>query len=159
AGHPNDEETLGLLARIHKDLWLRTGNIADLEKAYGAYLRAFRSAPTSYWTGINAATLAFAKGDDQTARDLAGQVLRLCGEVPEQGPNHDPYWLAATRAEAYLIVGSMAEAEREYTIAGTLGRQRLGDVLATWGNARLISSLLDSTVADRIAGALNVPQV
>src|SRR5262249_3508268 len=43
--------------------------------------------------------------------------------------------------------------------AGNLGRERLGDVLSTWGNARLILSLMDSSVAHRIERALDVPRV
>ena len=157
-GH-KDEETHGLLARTYKDLWLRSGNVTALDQAYSTYLTVFRMAPASYWTGINAAALALVIGDGQTARDLARQVARICSEVPEQAPNSDPYWLNATRAEACLILESLPEAEQLYTVAGTLGRERLGDVMATWGNARLISSLLDSRIADRIARALGVPQV
>jgi class 3 adenylate cyclase len=157
-GH-EDEETLGLLARTYKDLWLRSGNATDLDQAHGAYLKAFEKAPASYWTGINAGTLAFVKGDGQTARALARQVRRVCDEMREQVSNNDPYWLTATRAEACLLLDLLPEAEELYTLTGKLGRERPGDIVSTWGNARLILSLMDSSVADRIERALDVPRV
>src|SRR6266850_3442259 len=37
-GH-NDPETLGLLARTYKDLWLRSGSTQDLTAAFNEYLK------------------------------------------------------------------------------------------------------------------------
>jgi predicted Zn-dependent protease len=68
-GH-RDEETLGLLARTHKDL---AGDAADaseanqhLRQAYEFYTEAYR-ATGGYWSGINAATLALLLGERERA--------------------------------------------------------------------------------------------
>lgn len=155
----DDEETLGLLARTYKDLWLTTGNSKDLHQAYEGYARAFNLKPERYWTGINAATLAYAKGDAKAARALAAQIRNTCNELLSQSSGDDSYWLNATIAEACLLLELLPEAEEFYERTGELGRDRLGDVLSTWGNARLILSLMSPAVYDRIERALNVPKV
>src|SRR2546423_9965357 len=54
-GH-NDEETLGLSARIHKDRWLRATDAAEeqqqLRLAFEAYMQAYKESG-GYWTAIN----------------------------------------------------------------------------------------------------------
>ncbi len=59
-GH-RDEETLGLLARTHKDLARETIDpseaVQHFTQAYKFYAQAYR-ASGGYWSGINAATLA-----------------------------------------------------------------------------------------------------
>src|SRR5262249_29777117 len=67
AAESQDEETLGILARTYKDLWLESDDRSDLDRANEAYASAYTSHPERYWTGINAATLAFARGDRGTA--------------------------------------------------------------------------------------------
>ena len=76
-GH-HDEETLGLIARTYKDVWLSTSEPADLKYAYDAYAQAYKHSPERYWTGINAATLAFAMRKPQVASHLASAVSRVC---------------------------------------------------------------------------------
>ena len=154
-GH-EDQETLGLLARTYKDLWLRTGKPRDLDRAYREYRKAFDAAPASYWVGINAATLAFIQGDGEASRALALEVRE---EVRKQSAGGDPYWLAATSGDACLLLDLLPEAENFYARAAELGRQRLGDILSTWTNARLILSLMPSNVAERVERALEIPTV
>ena len=154
-----DEETLGILARTHKDLWLTTGSSKDLDQAYDAYAKAFRLVPASYWTGINAATLAFMKGDGPAARALASQIRHFCEEKRKQASGDELYWLVATIAEACLLLELLPEAEEYYARTAELGRERLGDVLTTWGNARLILSLMPPAFRERIERALEVPKV
>lgn len=155
----DDEETLGLLARTYKDLWLTTGNSKDLDQAYDAYAKSFSLAPVRYYAGINAATLAFVRGTGAAATGLATQIRAFCGERLKQASSEDSYWLIATLAEACLLLDSVSEAEEFYTRAGELGRERLGDVLSTWGNARLILSLMPPAIYERIERALKVPKV
>jgi class 3 adenylate cyclase/tetratricopeptide (TPR) repeat protein len=155
----DDEETLGLLARTYKDLWLTTANSRNLDQAYEAYAKAFRLAPDRYWTGINAATLAFLRGDGKAAHELAARIRNICNEILKQASGDDPYWLTATIAEACLLLELLPEAEQFYERTGQLGRERLGDVLSTWGNARLILSLMSPDIFGRIERALNVPKV
>ncbi len=157
-GH-TDEETLGLLAGAYKDLWLKSGNASDLNRAYEEYYKAFRGTPASYWTGINAATLAFMKGDTRAARDLAAQVRKVCEEKKDHASPEDSYWIMATLGEAYLLLDLIPEAEEAYARAAQLAEERAGDILATWENARLILPLLPPAVHERIERALQVPNV
>jgi len=73
-----DEETLGMLARTHKDLGMRSKSEEErcehLAKAYALYADAYEK-EGSYWTGINAATVAFLRGDKESSRKLAEQEV------------------------------------------------------------------------------------
>src|SRR5271165_895628 len=157
-GH-TDEETLGLSAGAYKDLWLKSGHASDLDRAYEEYLKAFRGTRASYWTGINAATLAFMKGNAQAAGDLAAQVRKICEEEKDQASPEDLHWIMATLGEAYLLLDLIPEAEEAYGRAAQLAEERVGDILSTWENARLILSLLPPAVHERIERALQVPKV
>src|SRR5216683_1167009 len=46
-GHA-DPETLGLLARTYKDLWLRSGSTQDLRAAFNEYLSAYNQLGKPY---------------------------------------------------------------------------------------------------------------
>src|SRR5579862_1710359 len=94
-GDSYDEEALGMLAKVHKALWVRTGSADDLDVAFGLYRRAFLKFG-GIWSGINAATLALLLGEEETARALATQVLERCQSQRKE----DPYWIHATRGEA-----------------------------------------------------------
>src|SRR5262245_47986786 len=93
-----DEETLGILARTYKDLWLKSREPKDLEQAYQAYANAYRNAPERYWTGINAATLAFAKGDRVTSDRIANAVREFCSAKLESAAEGEHRWLISTVA-------------------------------------------------------------
>ncbi len=79
-GH-SDEETLGMLARTHKDFWLQAQDEAtrteQLRRARDAYLRAYELSG-GYWTAINAATLSLLLHDTERARALAEAVRVAC---------------------------------------------------------------------------------
>ncbi len=76
-----DEETLGLLARTHKDLGLRASDPIvrreRLTRAHEVYARAHRLTG-GQWTGINAATLGLVIGRRETAAALAREVRDRC---------------------------------------------------------------------------------
>ncbi|MDQ2800850.1 MAG: DUF4071 domain-containing protein, partial [Armatimonadota bacterium] len=85
-----DEETLGLIARVYKDLWKRSGQPEDACRARDAYLRGFQ-ASGGYWTGINAATLSWIVGDHAQAAEVAGLVLDAT-EQASPSTEADRYW-------------------------------------------------------------------
>jgi class 3 adenylate cyclase len=145
----DDEETAGLLARTYKDVWERTGAVQDLKAAFDAYLKAYDHRRERYWTGINAATLAFALRDGEKARNLAGMVLESCR------PNPADYWVTATIAEATLLLGDIDQAARLYAHARTIGT--LGNILSTWRNAQIILRLIPGQRA-RIEEAFRPPK-
>lgn len=161
-GHA-DEETLGLLARTHKDLAARGHDDGDrrshLRLAYQAYLRAHRS-HGGYWSGINAATLAVVLGDRDEARRLASAVEARCSELllAAVAARSDRYWILATLGEAALIRGDLSASEDWYRGAAEEGAGRFGDLASTRRNARLLLDCLggDRTRIDR---CLPVPRV
>ena len=101
-----DIETIGLLARTLKDLWQLTENqehkahwLAEAAKHYeDAYVRATDplqsdAKDSSYWPGINAATLALARGELDKATTLAQSVLAQCEALATPDPQDESaYW-------------------------------------------------------------------
>jgi len=138
-----DEETLGLLARTHKDL---AGEEEDVSKATQHLRRAYEfysqghETSGGYWSGINAATLAFLLGERDSAAALARPVGDQCRErlrgVAEA--NRERYWLVSTLGQAALLVGDWPEAEDWYRQAVELGRGDWGSLQSTRHTARLL---------------------
>lgn len=106
SAHPH-ERAAG--ARLLKDraLALPKGEAqqAALQAAFDAYHAIYRESGDSF-PGINAATLALFAGDIERARELAGALL----DDPAVSAAGD-YYMAATRAEALLILGRGEEAQ------------------------------------------------
>jgi class 3 adenylate cyclase len=151
-----DEETLGMLARTHKDLWAQATDPAarrqQLQQSYKFYEEAYRLSG-GYWTGINAATIALLSGEREHARALAGEVRERClaelRRLEETGG--ETYWPLATLGEAALVAEDWTEAARWYAAAAAAGRRRLGELTSTRRNARLIIGYLggDPSFIDR----------
>ena len=141
-GH-RDEETLGLLARTHKDLANEAADAAEAERqlrrAFEFYTQAYRTTG-GYWSGINAATLALVLGERDRARGLASEVTEQCRQrlKPPDAPDADRYWLLSTLGEAALVRGYWDEAEDWYSQALEVGRGDWGSLQSTRRNARLI---------------------
>jgi class 3 adenylate cyclase len=152
-----DAETLGILARTHKDLWDRdragpAGRL-HLLRAHALYLQAFRQATqprhtragAAVYAGINAATTALLAGRCGLARRLAAQVEGLCGRLMARGnAAHTDYWTLAARGEAALIRGLWDRAEAWYRRAAAAGRGQHGSLASTRRNARLLTEALDA---------------
>jgi class 3 adenylate cyclase/tetratricopeptide (TPR) repeat protein len=155
----DDEETMGLLARTLKDLWIKSNDPIDLERAFQAYEEAHRQSPERYWTGINAATLAFAKGDTAAASAIAAAVRKVCEEKLATAPDDDQYWLVGTIAEASLILADYDESERRYAEAARIARNDVGDLASTWRNARILLRYLPAAIGSRIAQVIRMPKV
>lgn len=141
AGHA-DEETLGMLARTHKDLWASSTDAAarrqHLEQAHRVYLEAHQRSG-GYWSGINVATTALLLGRRDDAVAAAEHVRDTCLALRRADPQrNDLYWLLATLGEASLVLGDRPAAEDWYRQAAGHGQGRLGDLVSTRRNARLI---------------------
>lgn len=139
-----DNETLGLLARVHKDLWMQANHPQaaqyHLQQAVQRYREAYQL-HDSVWTGINAATLSLLSGDRETAQALARLVQQQCLErlqVLAGRPQDDPYWLLATVGEAALVLGDWTQAEDYYQQAAVVGRGRYGNLSSSRRNAVLL---------------------
>ncbi|HEV2802125.1 MAG TPA: TRAFs-binding domain-containing protein [Pyrinomonadaceae bacterium] len=158
-----DEETIGMLARTHKDLWKQAGDPAErerqLQQSYKFYEEAYRLSG-GYWTGINAATLALLSGRRDDARELAAEVRALCLKELERAEEkgEDVYWILATLGEAALVSEDWTEAARRYDEAVANAPGRLGDRTSTRRNARLIIEHLGGDT-DFIEQHLPMPKV
>ena len=144
AGH-TDEETLGLLARTHKDLWQLAIDKEDakrhLKECFELYHRAYRTTG-GYYTGINAATMGLISGKRSLARRIASEVQAICEERLAGHCGGEYYWLAATLAEALLIRGKLAEAQEQYATAVGNGDQGPAALSSTRTQAQLLLGVL-----------------
>lgn len=108
AGRADFESRL-LMGRLRKADALRASGAERTRLLLGAaqdYAAAALQRRSSYAL-INAASLALLGGDPSTAAARATDVLAML-----DSGNHEPdlpYWLGATRAEALLVLGRMAE--------------------------------------------------
>ncbi len=157
-----DEETLGMVARIHKDraLRLRHGGKRKrhLRLAHRHYAEAYRKTG-GYWTGINAATTAALLDDRRGSVEVARGVRESCLRLLKRAQSkQERFWLLATLGEAALILGTWSEAEDHYCRAGELGCGAYGDLSSTRRNALLLIEHLgiDRVDLDR---CLRIPRV
>ncbi len=167
-GH-TDGETLGILARTHKDLWALSIEPKErqhqLQTAHEVYLKAYRLASDQgrldegSYNGINAATTAVLLNRHDLARQLAREVLTLCEKSIRQCKDlRDPYWINATRAEAALILGDWTRAEDSFLQAAQLGRGRWADLSTTRKQARILLDHLNGD-RDRFESCFHIPCV
>jgi hypothetical protein len=93
-----------------------------------AYAQAATLRPDSYPL-INAAAMTLFAGDDASAASIARDVLTLVDGDPAQGET--PYWREATRAEALLLLGRVADAKASLAAAIGLAPQAWEDHAST----------------------------
>jgi class 3 adenylate cyclase/tetratricopeptide (TPR) repeat protein len=138
-----DEETLGLLARTHKDLAREEEDVSrasqHLRRAYEFYSQGYETSG-GYWSAINAATLALFLGERESAAALARLVSEQCRQRLRElaEGNGERYWLVSTLGEAALLLADWSEAENWYGQAVELGRGDWGSLQSTRHNARLL---------------------
>ncbi len=162
----DDEETVSLLARTHKDLWQHCAAQDERERhlrtAQALYAQAF-AATRGYYPGVNAATLAVLAGQNDQAHVLAAAVRDICRQQLSdtrnaQADDRERYYLLATLAEVSLILNERDAAEALYAQAAALGRGRWKDIHSTRRNARLLCQALDIDDA-AVEQALRIPAV
>lgn len=143
-GTSNDTETLGLWGAVHKRLWDKAKDTVALDKAIRSYERGFHlrndfynGINFAYMLNVRAAHTADraeAIADFVHARRIREEVVSICDEwlassAPplrafssdfESGVEDEKYllghkyWVVASKAEAYLGMGSTEEAEKFY---------------------------------------------
>jgi hypothetical protein len=163
-----DSETLGMLARTHKDLGLAARSPADrdahLSAAFriyhDAYLaaRAAKPAGEPWYTGINAAAIALWRDDLTTAGRIATDVRDACIEAQAGGALAQDYWLTASLGEAALILGNDAESAVHYGRAVRLAAGHYGSLASTRRQALLLAERLPRDTA-WLTDILRVPPV
>jgi hypothetical protein len=133
-----DPAALTLKGRLLKD---RSAQAAGSERrallgeAAAAYARAAGLGETTYPL-INAATLTLLAGDARSAAALAGQVLARIEAHPDEPET--PYYRAATRAEALLLLGRSADARAAFEEAVALAPRAWEDHATTLRQFALI---------------------
>ncbi len=105
-------EIASLEGRIHRERWLLTQDLLELETAIASYLRAYEADKTQYYPGINAAELALAKGDAQLAERLFREILPICEQL--QSEQTVSYWVDFTVGAIYLGLDDVDAAIAEY---------------------------------------------
>ena len=118
--------------------------------AAGAYAAANELAPAPY-LAINAASLRLLAGEAGAARTGASEVLRMLDDPA--GALDTPYFLAATRAEAQLLLGDRAAAQAAMTEAALADPDGWADRAATVAQLCEIAAALgsDPSWIDRFA--------
>lgn len=125
-GDPAWSETVGLLGRAYKQLYLDAApnrtepRDEDVTRACDHYEEAYRSDPERHhWHGINLVGLTAHRervrvGDPLVvpapARKMAQELLDVLSKIPDDA--HEP-WHHATRAEAFIARGDTRAAIRE----------------------------------------------
>lgn len=163
-----DAETLGMLARTHKDLALATldaaPRAAHLASAFAIYTRAYEDARRdaadgdAWYTGINAATVAVLQGDLEAARRIAREVRTLCLLALTHRAAATDYWLEATLGEAALILGDDSEAIAHYSHAADLAAGGFGNLASTRRQLELLAKCLPGPIA-AILEIIEIPPV
>ncbi len=144
-----DGETLGILARTHKDLSAMASSPDErskqLAKAYDYYYKGYRNAISSpkkirlddaIYNGINAATAALLMRQRNQAEALAHGVRKICLKKLER--KKDNYWALASLGEAATILGEWTEAEDRYSEASEQGHRNFADLSSTRRQARIL---------------------
>ncbi|MBN2323265.1 MAG: DUF4071 domain-containing protein [Spirochaetes bacterium] len=150
-----DEETLGLLGRVYKDMWLISGEDPYLKKSRNLYFQAFKRS-SGYYSGINAASLSLMIGDGETAGRLAKIVLKICLELLKKPENRD-YWCLATIGEAFLDLGRYDDAARYFTIAKKTGEKNYSYLASTKKQLALLSQFID--IPPEVHEIISIPPV
>jgi len=157
-GH-KDEETLGILGRVYKDMWLLTGGEGKdstyLEQSRNLYLEAFRR-NRGYYSGINAASMSLMLGEEELARKLAKVALRICMDLMRDPAQRD-YWGLATLGEGFLLLKRFDEATRYYGFARQRGGKNYSYLASTRKQLRLLSGYMD--IPADLLDVLNIPPI
>ncbi|MGE3335370.1 MAG: TRAFs-binding domain-containing protein [Rhodospirillaceae bacterium] len=106
-------DVIALGARLHKDLALAAEGPERrrlAQEAADMYAAAY-ALHQDYYPGINTATMLLIAGDSAGARTIATEVLSGLSASSDKGAE-DAYYRAASRAEAYFILGRIDEAEQ-----------------------------------------------
>ena len=111
-------ETLGILGRVYKDLWVqaeRDGQpaLGYLQKAIDAYVRGFRADWRDAYPGINAVTLLDLEGSPAslTERDELLPVVKFAASQRLRTAKPD-YWDFATLLELAVLASDEPEVRR-----------------------------------------------
>jgi class 3 adenylate cyclase len=146
-----DEETLGLLARVHKARWLESGSDEDARQCREMYLRAFQISG-GHWTCINAASMSWiiaqidrkhsdeasAQREEATAKSLAQQTLAACANDLKSDSDEKRFWSLASAGEAYLHLNRPLDAVKAFLDADAIAKHNYNMLVSAARQFRLL---------------------
>jgi len=154
-----DEETLGILGRVYKDMWVISGGAQGdttyLEKSKNFYLKAFNKS-RGYYSGINAASMSLMLGERENAGRLAKMVLKICLDRMSAGEKRD-YWILATMGEGLLLLGDSEKALQYLKFAQRISGKNFSYLASTRKQMGLLKNYID--IEEEIFALLKVPPV
>jgi tetratricopeptide (TPR) repeat protein len=106
-------EFAGLEGRIHRELYMSSLDRQELDLARDAYRRAFDAHPSSYFCGVNLASLSLMAGDLPDAAAVYGRVLVEAQKQREK--KNVSFWADFTVGECHLGLGQVDEAYAAYS--------------------------------------------
>jgi class 3 adenylate cyclase/tetratricopeptide (TPR) repeat protein len=155
-----DEETLGILGRVYKEMWLNSSagspDHPSLKQSRNLYLKAFINTRGNY-SGINAASLSLIMGDTDTAHKLARKVIGICSDSLKAEENKRDYWIIATLGEAFILLGKQKQARKYYGLARKIAGKNYSSVASTRRQLKLLSRYTD--VEEAVLATLEIPPV
>jgi hypothetical protein len=137
-GYEDDPVAMALRARLLKGRALAAAGIERTEfyrQSAAAYTRSAQMQPSTYAL-INAATLSLLAADQKETARLAGEVLAAIDTHPDEPET--PYYRAATRAEALLLLDRDDEARAAFAEAIALAPRAWEDHASTLRQFALI---------------------
>jgi hypothetical protein len=108
-----DAESFGILGRIYKDRYQKSGNSEDLEAAIRSYQTGFEKQPSEFYPGINAASLRVMRNADADRVELSKLLPRVKQAVESRlADGQNDYWTLASALELACIARDWSEAEK-----------------------------------------------
>ncbi|MFC2066588.1 TRAFs-binding domain-containing protein [Chloroflexota bacterium] len=146
--HGYSPETCGLYGRIYKDLYeeaiqreKQEEAATYLNEAIKWYRHGFEADPRDYYPGINASTLLFTKGDEESIAELRMLVPAISFAVARRGGiQSQDYWDVATVLEAAVLTEDWEHARRAASRLPILDAPGW-NVKTTLKNLRIIHSI------------------
>lgn len=105
--HANSSESAGIMGSIYKAIFIDTEDPKYGKLSANTYLESFNTS-TSYYTGINAATMSRIVGNSSGAKTIARQIEEILL------PLERDYWQEATIAECYLLLREPSKATEHF---------------------------------------------
>ena len=152
----SEPDVVALGARIAKDRALAASEeerAALLSRAADRYEAIYR-ASGGYYPGVNVATLRLLASEREAAERVAREVLTLC--LDDNAASDDAYYVAASRAEASLVLGDAAAARIALQSAAALSAD-LAARATTRRQLRLVCTARG--IADDVLAPLAAPAV
>lgn len=152
-------ETLGLVSRIHFEIWARLGDITDLERALLIAEQCY-AGTQGLEDGLHTATLATLFGDHARATELAQSLFTRWLDIPEtiESGTAARFRHHAIGAELALLLERHDEAASALSVAAALRPRHLPSVVEALRRLALFARA-GIALPDRLRDCLEPPVV